>query len=286
MFHLRRRFESPHRGQSLVEFALLLPVFLLLFGTTLDLGRIAAAQLVVTSAAREGALQAAKTPTDFDSTSPCPADGESNLVVCRTVLEARNTGVDIAPADIALTCSPTCDDGIGNRVTVRVTGRFQLLTPFLTPFFGGNRQLLFSMASTHQIETFPAAPAAVILTSAPPTTTPEPSEEPSPTATPTGEPCTIPSAGFTYRIDPANRRAPADVTFTDTSTSRVCGISSWFWQFWQINADGTETSLGTSQDPNPGIRHYGVAGAYAAELLVSNGVQSGTSGKVNFEIRR
>ena len=48
------------RGQSVVEFALILPVFLLLFGSALDLGRLYAAQVTVTNAAREGAFQAAK----------------------------------------------------------------------------------------------------------------------------------------------------------------------------------------------------------------------------------
>ena len=39
----RRHLAERSRGQSLVEFALLLPVFMLFFATTLDLGRLAAA---------------------------------------------------------------------------------------------------------------------------------------------------------------------------------------------------------------------------------------------------
>jgi Flp pilus assembly protein TadG len=48
-------FSCNHRGQSTVEFALLVPVFLLLlFGIT-DFGRVMYQQMLVTEAAREGA---------------------------------------------------------------------------------------------------------------------------------------------------------------------------------------------------------------------------------------
>ena len=56
-----------------MEFALILPVFMLFFATTLDLGRLAAAQLTVANAAKEGAFQAATTPTDFSPSNPCPS---------------------------------------------------------------------------------------------------------------------------------------------------------------------------------------------------------------------
>jgi hypothetical protein len=59
-----RRRGPRSRGQSLVEFALILPVFLMFFGAVLDLGRVAAAQITVTNVAREAAFQAAETPDD------------------------------------------------------------------------------------------------------------------------------------------------------------------------------------------------------------------------------
>src|SRR5436190_23762977 len=64
---LGRHLRSRTRGQSLIEFALILPVFLMFFAAILDLGRVAAAQIAIANAAREGAFQAAQTPTDFDS---------------------------------------------------------------------------------------------------------------------------------------------------------------------------------------------------------------------------
>src|SRR5436853_4838952 len=94
---LRRHIKARTRGQSLVELALILPVFLLFFAAVLDLGRIAAAQVSVENAAREGAFQAAKTPSDFTSSAGCPAGGQTNVVYCRIKLESSG-GVSISPS--------------------------------------------------------------------------------------------------------------------------------------------------------------------------------------------
>ena len=93
-------------GQSLVEFALVLPVLLLLFASILDLGRVASAQIAITNAAREGAFQASKTPASYSAGQACPADGQSNKVVCRTILEARGSSLVIRPSDIDVLCNP------------------------------------------------------------------------------------------------------------------------------------------------------------------------------------
>src|SRR5919107_1851252 len=121
----------------------------------------------------------------------------------QALVEATNTSVGIAPADIALSCDPDCSAALDHRVTVKVTGHFQLLTPFLTPFFGGKQTILFGVASTTQIEKLPPPPSPVILTSAPPSPTPTPTATPTatptptPSPTPTGGTCAQPSAGFT-----------------------------------------------------------------------------------------
>ncbi|MEW6173975.1 MAG: TadE/TadG family type IV pilus assembly protein [Bacillota bacterium] len=53
-------------GQTLVEFALVVPLLLLLVFGTIEFGRIFHAQLVVTSAAQEGARKAAVTGNEND----------------------------------------------------------------------------------------------------------------------------------------------------------------------------------------------------------------------------
>jgi Flp pilus assembly protein TadG len=263
------------RGQSLVEFGLILPVFLLLFATTLDLGRLAFAQVTVTNAAREGAFQAAKTPTSFDSTQPCPSGATSNRVVCRVQLEARSSGVTIAPSDIGLTCSPvSCASGIGNRVTVRVTGHFTLLTPVMAVFFGGSRNITFSAVSTAQIETLPPAPSSSFALSTP---TPTPTGSPTPTPTPTSAICTLPSAGFTSSpSDLTSLHAPLTLAVVDKSTSPNCAIGSWFWTW----GDGTTSSV-----QNPGSHTYVAKGTYTVTLKVTNSTGSNTTGGLTFTVK-
>ena len=266
----RRRARSHRtrsRGQSLVEFTLLLPVFLLLFAATLDLGRIYMAQISVTNAAREGAMQASRTPTAFVPDQPCPTSSpDSDLVMCRTLLEAEGSMVSVQPADVQLTCNPaTCATGLGNTATVTVTGHFQLLTPLLSAFFGGNQNVTFMSSSTAQVETLPT-PAATST----PTPTPTPTPSPTPTPVPT---CTLPSAGFTVSGPNLNKQlkgqAPLAVTFTDTSTSpAACPISGWAWTF----GDGQSA---TGQGP---VNHtYQLNGTYQAYLTVTNSAGSSTS---------
>src|SRR5258707_4029934 len=109
MFRLQSRFRQRRRnrglGQGLVEFALILPILMLFFVTVLDGGRIAAAQIALANAAREAAFQAAVTPTDFNASNPCPADGSSNKIWCRITLESTgwtpirtSAGSDACPA--------------------------------------------------------------------------------------------------------------------------------------------------------------------------------------------
>jgi Flp pilus assembly protein TadG len=273
--HLRTRT----RGQSLVEFALILPVFLLFFAAVLDLGRIAAAQIAVSNAAREGVFQAAVTPTDFNSAQPCPADGKTNVIYCRIALESSG-GVTIAPTDVSVRCSPVdCSKGIGNTVTVGVTGHFRLFTPLMAVFFGGNQNVTFTGSATANRETLPASGAATPAPTATPTPTATPvGATPTPTATATPPTCVLPSAGFTYTAtsnhvgDPT--KAPVTVTVTDTSTSISCGITSWLWTW----GDGT-TSLGKV----PGSHKYvspnsNNSGYYLVTLKVTNAAGSTTSG--------
>jgi Flp pilus assembly protein TadG len=276
---LRARRGAPRRsrsrGQALVEFGLILPVFLVFLATTLDLGRLAMARVTVTNAAREGAFQASKTPTSFDSTQPCPAGATSNLIVCRVQLEARSSGVSIAPSDIAVSCDTSgCPAQMPSRVTVTVTGHFTLLTPILTVFFNNSQNITFTASSTTQIEAFPPVASAAGAT---PTPTPSPtpsSSGASPTPTATSSLCTKPSAGFTITSpsDVSNIHAPVTVTLKDTSTSPNCSIDSW-----SVNWDTTQ-GQGTSSGPGPWSHTYTTKGDYSISLTVSNAAGSNTTG--------
>jgi Flp pilus assembly protein TadG len=275
----------------MVEFALILPVLMVLFATTLDLGRLALAELSIENAAREGAFQAAKTPTDFNNSLPCPADAATNKIVCRVQLEAKSSGVTIAPADVSVSCSVAgCPSGMGNVVTVDVDGHFQLLTPILAPFFGGSTAVTFTRSATNQIETLPipptAAPATVAPTATPtpsPTPTATPGATPTPVPTPTPSPvptptpnCTLPSAGFTFSVSPTTKIAPVTLTVVNTTTSPFCPITAWFWEF----GDKTTSTL---MSPPPHV--YVVKGNYKVTLTVTNAVGTDTTGAVMVRVR-
>jgi Flp pilus assembly protein TadG len=97
------------RGAAAVEFALLLPVLLLLIFGLIDFGRALNAQITLTQAAREGARLAAL--------------GQSG-VVSRT--QAAATGLN--PVSVAVTACPV-GAGAGVNAAVQVGYTFSFVTP-------------------------------------------------------------------------------------------------------------------------------------------------------------
>jgi hypothetical protein len=234
MFRLAARLRAHHRnrtlGQSLVEFALILPVFLLFFAAALDLGRVFYANITLNNAAREGAFQAAITPELYIENAAC--DQATNRVVCRIQNETTGSMIAIAPADIDMTCSVAgCAGAPGSLVTIEVRGKFRLITPLLSAIFGG-QELDLSSSAVAQIEYLPD----------PTTATPPPG----------------PVALFT--ASPTTGTEGMTVTF-DSSAST--GSPSGFQ--WDFDGDG----IVDSTDPNP-THVYNTAGSYSVSLTVVN----------------
>jgi hypothetical protein len=211
------------RGQSLVEFALILPVFLLLFGTTLDLGRLFYATITLEQAAREAALEAARTvgAEDEDAEEAEGCDASSDRVICRGVLESKDSFVEVEAGDISYSCSPSCTRSLGNVVNVTISGQFQLLTPILTPFFGGSQQVDLEGTATAQIEAIPdpdpdADEDSDIEPPPPPPPpdppTPQPTPAPTPTPAPGATPGPTPTPGPAATPTPSPTPYPYDCT--------------------------------------------------------------------------
>jgi Flp pilus assembly protein TadG len=118
-------------GQSMVEFALMLPVLLLLVFGFLDLGRAVYSQSVVANAAREGARAA--------------VIHDSSNADIRTAVKANAIGIAVADADI--TINPGVRRVSGQQVSVQVTTRFYAITPFVTQLMNGGAGYL-DLAST------------------------------------------------------------------------------------------------------------------------------------------
>jgi PKD repeat protein len=155
---LRRRHKS--RGQSLVEFAIILPIMFVFLAAIIDLGRVFYATVTLNNAAREGAFQAADDPTSFQAGQAC--DTATNLVVCRVQLESKDSGISIAASDIALSCNISgCPEQAGSTVTVEVSGQFQLVTPLLSFIFGG-QTIPMAAQSTAQMQYLPTPNTATL----------------------------------------------------------------------------------------------------------------------------
>ncbi|MGD0686970.1 MAG: TadE/TadG family type IV pilus assembly protein [Streptosporangiaceae bacterium] len=109
------------RGAAAVEFALLLPLLLLIVFGIIDFGRALNAQITLTQAAREGArLEALDQPN----------------VVSRT--QAAATGLSNVSVSVVTACPVGAGTGLTNAV-VKVTYTFSFITPVgsIAEMFGG-----------------------------------------------------------------------------------------------------------------------------------------------------
>lgn len=108
------------RGAAAVEFALLVPLLLLIVFGIIDFGRALNAQITLTQAAREGARLAAV--------------GQPN-VAARTQAAA----IGLSPVSVSVTGCPT-GAGLGVDAVVRATYSFSFVTPVgaIAGLFGGS----------------------------------------------------------------------------------------------------------------------------------------------------
>jgi Flp pilus assembly protein TadG len=115
------------RGQDLVEYALVLPIMMLILMTILDLGRAVYYYSAIHNSAREGVRYGIIYPDD-------PAGIEAVV---------RTKAVALEPA--ALTVMITNPDE--DTVQVTVTYQFTVVTPLVAPLIGSNEITLGSRAA-------------------------------------------------------------------------------------------------------------------------------------------
>lgn len=127
---MSRRVRGRRSGQALVEFALVVPIFLLILFGLLDVGRAIFAYNSITNAAREGA-RLAIVNQDSASIEARAADQAPAQDITSTVRFSQP-----APnADAA--SNPPCEPiGIGCVAVVRVTTPWQALTPIVGALLG------------------------------------------------------------------------------------------------------------------------------------------------------
>src|SRR3954469_8162081 len=125
------RARAGHRGQSLSEFALTLPVVLLLVLFGLDFGRVFLGWVTLTNAAREAANFAAMNPTAWGLHPSATVQAEYARLVAAETTGANCTMPNPVPV-------PTFPNGtsLGSPANVQITCQFHLITPVIGNILG------------------------------------------------------------------------------------------------------------------------------------------------------
>lgn len=286
------------RGQSLVEFAIFIPVLVTILLLAVDVGRIYLGSISLSNIARIGANFAAQNPDAWQ--------GSGNATVqarYRTLMAKDATGIDCT-LDSPLP-DPTFPDSsafaLGSRVNVSLTCEFALVTPFLDLLIGdGEGNIDVGTSAVFTIRTGSVSgvvidgsvpsvaptgtPSATSSQAATPTPTPTPTPDPgatptpagqtptpTPAATPTPDPLALSFYGSSTSTDASGGGPPGSlnenqivgvrtlpVTFQNTSSGDYTG--GCLWTFGDGN---TSTSCGNQ------VNHsYTTRGTYSVTLTV------------------
>lgn len=122
-----RSRRKKRRGTSVVEFAVVAPVFFLLVFGMIEYGRMIMVQQVLTNASREGARRAV-------------LDGASTSEVTTTVQNFLSSST-VQGATVAVNPSPPTSAAYGEPVTVTVSIPFREVSWLPSPMYLGGTQL-------------------------------------------------------------------------------------------------------------------------------------------------
>jgi len=134
---IRRRRKNGEKGQALVEFALLVPIFAILLFAIVDFGMGFYSWITVTNSAREGARVGAVHAPLGVASSPC--FGKASLEQC--IYDRVLDSADLADEATKMTVTITNAQGqSGESVVVKVDYGYDLITPLagLVQFISGD----------------------------------------------------------------------------------------------------------------------------------------------------
>ena len=159
----RRSHRPRSRAQALVEFALVLPIFLLILMTMIDFGRVIYAQHTINQAAREGSRAGSVSVEDLDNNAKFTArfqkirDAAKTMALGVTMTDANihgsaahgdctsAVGTPGMPQDATApgTCfypngASTTNQLEPSRVVVKIDVTVPLLTPIIGNILGGS----------------------------------------------------------------------------------------------------------------------------------------------------
>lgn len=145
------KLERRYQGQTLVEFALILPILLLLVFALFDLGRGILYYAVLNTAVREGTRSAVvQTYKDYGETYPYPeanisiaaCEGVSNIAyktICSEIKEKTFTIQELQNINFSISHRHELDEDnefANPRVKIRIEYTYQPITPLIRPLIG------------------------------------------------------------------------------------------------------------------------------------------------------
>ena len=233
------------RGQSLVEFALVLPILLLLTLIAVDFGRVYLGWINLQNMTRIGADFAANNADKWPWDAATAAKYQNQITG-----DASASNCPLAPGQPA---PPSYTDtdldgkiGIGDRATVSLVCRFHVITPLISFVVGSDLNVTATAI-------FPIKQAIVVTSSG---------------GGGGGGGCLIPSPAINATPSTSGP-SPLGVTFRDASGGGTG--DSWVWTF-----TGPEPHGPFSQQ-DPGLVTFTAAGTYTVTLSVTNACGTATT---------
>lgn len=143
------RHQLPRQdGQSMIEFALLLPVLLTMLLGAFDVGRMYFSLIAIQNAAAEGALYAAIEPNCVDA-SEC---ADPNNVEFRARSESPHGLIDLDRISIEVLPLDRSNLREGDSITVLVHYDYDILTPLISPLVEDGKLRLTARAVQNIID--------------------------------------------------------------------------------------------------------------------------------------
>lgn len=223
-------------GQSMVEFALAFPIFLLIVIGIMEFGRLFITYTSIYAAAREGARYGAAVDNLCDGKIEAEAERAGFLAGDLTInvkYELFDKNLNLVRVDDESACNPAAFHA-GDRVDVTVSIPFEFITG-LIPVPGGQPITLQSSAKRTIIQnihlSWTLAPAATNQTGITPSatsgTTPGSTTTPEPGTTPTP---TLPKCNATSITGYTSDTSPYTVTLVNTGTEMLLDSITVYWE--------------------------------------------------------
>jgi hypothetical protein len=234
-------------GQSLVEFAIVIPLLLSVLLMAVDFGRVYLGWVDLTNVARIGANFAASNPDAWQGS------GNSAVQLRYRQLMARDAqGIDCTlPSPLPQPTFIDSSGNVGSRVKVNLTCSFTLLTPLISALVGDGAGNVNVGANAVFTIRFGSPDAATIGGN-----TPSLAPTAGPTSAPTAAPTSDPTAGPTATPNPAPTGSAGPSATPDASATPTPAPSAT--PTVVVSFYGTSTSTDASGGGTSGAQLIGI----------------------------